>query len=99
MRHCEPEVACGSRQSTQLAGQSVKGVCAERGWHCGHYGSSGACNLLSNLSSDTEESSQYFGHVVLTNCLLPLLKRTAAEPGSDVRLVVVCPLDTCLKLR
>ena len=32
---------------------------------------------------------QYFGHVIFTNCLLPLLKKTAAEPGSDVRIVVV----------
>ncbi|EJD42683.1 NAD(P)-binding protein, partial [Auricularia subglabra TFB-10046 SS5] len=34
-------------------------------------------------------SVNYFGHVVLTNCLLPLLKRTAAQPGSDVRIVTI----------
>ncbi|KZV97758.1 NAD(P)-binding protein [Exidia glandulosa HHB12029] len=34
-------------------------------------------------------SVNYFGHVVLTNTLLPLLKKTAAEPGADVRIVTV----------
>ncbi|KAH7096949.1 hypothetical protein BKA62DRAFT_624426 [Auriculariales sp. MPI-PUGE-AT-0066] len=32
---------------------------------------------------------QHFGHVVFTNMLLPLLRRTAAQPGSDVRIVIV----------
>ncbi|EMD32269.1 hypothetical protein CERSUDRAFT_88268 [Gelatoporia subvermispora B] len=31
----------------------------------------------------------HIGHFVLTRTLLPLLKRTAAEPGSDVRIVAV----------
>ncbi|KZV95489.1 NAD(P)-binding protein [Exidia glandulosa HHB12029] len=34
-------------------------------------------------------SVNYFGHYILTNCLLPLLKRTAAQPQSDVRIVTV----------
>ncbi|KAJ7766237.1 hypothetical protein B0H16DRAFT_1793358 [Mycena metata] len=35
----------------------------------------------------------YIGPFILTDVLLPLLKRTAAEPGSDVRIVnVVVPL-------
>lgn len=34
-------------------------------------------------------SVNYFGHVVLTNILLPLLKKTAAEPNADVRIVTV----------
>jgi hypothetical protein len=31
----------------------------------------------------------HVGHFVLTNALLPLLERTASEPGSDVRIVNV----------
>lgn len=32
----------------------------------------------------------YLGPFIYTNALLPLLKKTAAEPGSDVRIVNVC---------
>lgn len=34
----------------------------------------------------------YFSTFVFTETLLPLLKKSAAEPGSDVRIVNVCIL-------
>lgn len=45
--------------------------------------------LVGPILFPTDLDPSYIGHLVWTMTLLPLLKRTAREPNSDVRIVDV----------